>query len=149
MQIGPVVHRESIPLSQLENSGGSERGAGESFIRVRGEEARFSTARWFASADDSAALVTKGSVVIKGGNAEIVYRAALGPTLFLILWFGLLIAFEVTICFFATETPVGLALILFATMAGAALVVRHTVRVEVGRLRGLALEAARRLRDRR
>jgi hypothetical protein len=148
MQIGPVVHRESIPLSQLENVGDGERGMGESFIRVRGEQALFSTARWFASADDSAALVTKGSVVIKDGSAEIVYRAALGPTLFLIMWFGLLTAFEISIWFVATDKPLGLALILFAMMAGAALIVRRTVRVEVGRLRGLALKAAMRLRDR-
>ena len=144
LRIGPVVHRESIPLSQLRNlrGGGSE---GQYFIRVSDDSALFAVPGRFASSDD-AGLVTKGSVVIKGSHAEIVYRASVGPTIFLTFWFGLLIAGEIGIWFFPPAKPVTPALALFTLMAGAALLVRRTIRVEVGRLRGAALEAAMRLR---
>jgi hypothetical protein len=155
LRTGLVVHRESIPLSQLRNLTGRELAAGHfehgiegrSLVRVSDEEMLFSTSRWFSSADD-AAIVTKGSVVIKGGNAEIVYRASVGATIFLTLWFGLLIAGEITIWFFPPDQPLPLASVLVAMIAGGALLVRRTVRVERTRLRGVALEAAMRLRDR-
>jgi hypothetical protein len=113
---------------------------------VSGDTALFAVGGGFASSDD-AGLVTKGSVVIRGGNAEIVYRAAVGPTIFLTLWFGLLIAFEVSTWFFPSRASLAPALAFLALIAGAALVLRRTIRVEVGRLRGIALEAALRLRD--
>ena len=145
LRMGPVVHRESFRLSEIQNLRG-QTGEGQYFIRVSGDSALFSVPGGFASSDD-AGLVTKGSVVIKGGKAEIVYRASVGPTIFLALWFGLLIAGEIGIWFFPPGESLAPALALFALMAGAALVVRRTVRVEVGRLRGIALEAALRLRD--
>lgn len=145
LRIGPVVHRESIPLSRLPLGAGdvAYRGEGENLIRFSRGAAFF----WAPSVDEPA-FVMKGSVVIRGGNAEIVYRAALGPIIFMFLWFGLLIAGEVAIWFFLPERPLGLALAVLAMAIGAALAVRSTLRVEVGRLRGIALEAAVRLRDR-
>jgi hypothetical protein len=156
LRLGPVVHRESIPLSQLQDVRDRLIAAGDGgpamerrrFTRGRGDEMLFSAARWFSSADD-AAIVTKGGVVIEGGRAEIAYRASLGAVLFLIGWFGLLIAGAIGVWFLPAGEPLALGLGLLAIIAGAALVVRRTIRVEVGRLRGVALDAAMRLRDER
>lgn len=145
LRMGLVVHRESFRLSDIQNLRG-QTGEGHYFTRVSADTALFAVPGGFASSDD-AGLVTKGRVVIKGGHAEIVYRAAVGPTIFLILWFGMLIAGEIGIWFFPPGEPLTPALAVVALLAGAALVVRHTVRVEVGRLRGIALEAASCLRD--
>jgi hypothetical protein len=146
LRLGLVIRRESIPLSHIHNLrrgtlAVSQVGYRGDFVRISDDEALFAT-----PPDNEAAFVTKGGVVIKGGNANIVYRASIGPILFLILWFGLLIAGEVGI-WFLPEPPLWLALALFGMMAVAALMVRHTVRLEVGILRGIAVEAVIRLRD--
>ncbi len=146
LRIGPAVRRESIPLSQIHIS--RKSGLGASQVRYRGDFVRVSddAAAFAAPPDNEAVLVTKGGVVIKGGNAEIVYRASVGPTLFLVFFFGLLIAGEIGV-WFLPEPPLQLALILPAMMALAGLALRYTVNQEIGILRGIALDAVGRLRD--
>src|SRR5438093_9965271 len=145
LRMGPVVRRESIPLSDIQYFRGSHPGH---IVRVSDHEALFSAPSWLSPFDE-AALVNKGRVVIKGGNAEIIYRASVGATLFLTLWFGLLIAGEIGIWFFLPSGNRALAPALagFGLIAGVGLVVWYSVRVQVGILRGIALEAVIRLRD--
>jgi len=94
-------------------------------------------------------MVTKGSVVIKGGHAEIAYRAPLGTIIFLILWFGLLIAGAIGIVLFTAAKPLVPMLVLAGLIVGGGLLVRFAIPAGVGRLRAIALEAAGRLRDQR
>lgn len=145
LRIGLVVRRESIPLSEIRMFGGSHPGH---IVRVSRHEALFSAPSWLSPFDE-AALVNKGRVVIKGPNAEIVYRASVGATLFLTLWFGLLIAGEIGILFFlpSGSSPLAPALVGFGLMAAVGLVLRYSIRQQIGILRGIALEAAISLRD--
>jgi hypothetical protein len=144
LRTGLVVHRESVPLSKLPNPSGRDE---DSFIRLLEGEALFAGYR--SAWSDEGGMVTKGSVVIKGGHAEIVYRAPLGTIIFLLVWFGLLIAGEIGLLFFTPEKPVAPMLVLAGLIVGGALLVPFAIRAGVGRLRGIALEAAIRLRDRR
>lgn len=151
LRVGLVVHRESIPLSDLGGlrrgalaAGGPGReGANDYVIRMTDRGALFGV----KSSDESIAVVSKGSVEIKEGNAEIAYRASVGATIFLVLWFGLLIAGEVGYWFLAPPKPLAPALVGVAMMVGSALLVRRAIRVEVAALRGIALEAVTRLQD--
>ena len=143
--MGPVVHRESIPLSRVREMRANTLSAGEvrrrdDVIRLSADGALFSVPSAYEHA-----VVTKGGVVIKGGNAEVVYRASVGAIVFLALWFGLLIAGEIGILFLPPPRPVTLALLLAGLFGGAALLVRRAIRAEIRVLRGFAVEAASRL----
>src|SRR5262245_26035510 len=136
LRIGPVVHRESIPLSQVEHLRATTLRLDHArhrydFVRRSADAALFAV-----PASYQAAVVTKGSVVIRRGNAEIAYRASLGAIAFLTFWFGLLVAGEIGIWFLPSGRPLALALLLAALMAGAALLVRHAIRAEISRSAG-------------
>ena len=145
LRMGPVVHRESIPLSQVRQVQANPLGVGDArqrdgIVRLSADGALFAVPSAYEHA-----VVTKGGVVIKGGNAEIAYRASVGAIVFLALWFGLLIAFEIGILFLPSPRPLTLAVLVAGLMAGAALLVRRAMRAEIRVLRGVAVEAAIRL----
>ena len=145
LRVGPVVHRESIPLSQVRQLRAIPPGAGgarqrDAIVRLSADAALFAVPSAYEHA-----VVTKGDVVIKGGNAEIAYRASVGAIVFLALWFGLLIAFEIGILFLPSPRPLTLAVLVAGLMAGSALLVRRATRAEIRVLRGFAAEAAIRL----
>ena len=145
LRVGPVVHRESIPLSRVRELRANTLRAGDvsqpdDIVRLSHGGALFAVPSSYEHA-----VVTKGGVVIKGDNAEIVYRASVGAIAFLALWFGLLIAGEIGILFLPSPRPLTLALLLAGLIAGAALLVRRAMRAEIRVLRGVAVEAAIRL----
>jgi hypothetical protein len=151
-----VVRRESIPLAHLESLWGqgllgagylSPEKARSRIVRVSDDTALFSASDRMSPFDE-AAVVNKGSVTIKGDNAEVTYRASFGATLVLIVWFGGLLAWEFVICFWSQQVPLGPALIGLAMMLGMGLIVRHAARTQIGILRGIAAEAAMSLRHR-
>ena len=156
MRAGPVVRRESIPLAHLESLGTGwlaarhlmPEEARSRIVHISDDTALFSApAR--TSPFDEASVVNKGSVTIKGSNALVTYRASFGATLFLIVWFGGLLAWEFVICFYSSKVPLGPVLVGAGLMLGVALIVRHSARVQIGILRGIAAEAAMSLRHER
>ena len=145
LRVGPVVHRESIPLSRVRELRANtlrvgDVSQGDDIVRIAHGGALFAVPSAYEHA-----VVTKGRVEIKGGNAEIVYRASVGAIVFLALWFGLLMAGEIGILFLPSPRPLTLALLLAGFLVGSALMVRRAMRAEIRVLRGVALEAAIRL----
>ena len=142
LRVGPVVHRESIPLSRVRELRANalhigDVGQRDDIVRLSRDGALFAVPPAYEHA-----VVTKGGVVIKGGNAEIVYRASVGAIVFLALWFGLLIAGEIGILFLPSPRPLTLAVLLAGVMAVAGLLVRRAIRAEIRVLRGIAVDAA-------
>ena len=156
LRTGLVVRRELIPLALLRDLSPDQFGVsnirqkedGRSCIfPVSDDVALFAAPHWLSPFDE-AAVVNKGSVAIKGDNAEIVYRASVGATVFLAVWFGMLLAWEIVMWLYA-DKPFIPALIGLALMSVVALMVRHAIRVQIGILRGIAAEAVMSLRHRR
>ena len=152
LRIGLVVRRESIPLHLLQGLAPDKYGVttvalqdGRSLIFPVSDDAALFAAPHWLSPFDEAAVVDKGSVKINGDSAEIEYRAAVGATIVVAVWFGFFFVWEFVMWRYATE-PLVPALIGLAMMTVGALVVRHAIRVQVGILRSIAAEAARFLR---
>jgi hypothetical protein len=152
LRTGLVVRRESIPLSLLQDLGPDRFGIGNigqrdersCIVPVSDDVAMFAAPRWLSPFDE-AAVVNKGSVAIKGDNVEIVYRASVGATVVLAVWFGLLFVWVGVVLYWAKE-PFIPVLIGLGLMSVVALIVRHAIRVQIRILRGIAAEAAMSLR---
>jgi hypothetical protein len=156
MRAGPVVRRESIPLAQLESLAAGSLGASyllpeearSRIVHVSDDTALFSASDR-TSPFDEAAVVNKGSVTIKGQHAEVTYRASFLATVVMIVWFGGLLAWEITLLFWSQKLPLGPALVGLAMMLGMALLIRYSARKQIGILRGITAEAAMSLWQRR
>jgi hypothetical protein len=148
LRAGPVVRRESIPLANLESWNTGIFGPGEAtgrIVVVSPDTALFSASDR-TSPFDEAAVVNKGSVVIRGDTAEVTYRASFLATLFLTIWFGGLLAFVVTVFVLSSPVPLLPIAVGVGLMGVVALILKYSARTQIRILRGIAAEAAMRLR---
>jgi len=153
LRMGLVVHRESIPLTDLPARPGKQsrrrrrrhRNEGKYFVRISNEEALFTAPPWIEVFGD--AVVARGSVTIKNGAADIAYRASVGTAAFFILWFGGALVSLVGLCVQSPHQALAVASIGVPALVIGAFVVRRALRSQLSVLRGIALDAIASLRD--